>query len=144
VISERANLVPTSGTQYRVTKKIHILIPLWFGASGQEGGCHNTLNGTTHWSIRARAGTSGISNTTVGRIWQARGLQSQRVRPFKASWDKSFAETLVDVVSWHLNAQEEGLVLVSTKRARSRLRTAASLAFRSRRAAAGRWCTTTS
>jgi hypothetical protein len=35
----------------------------------------------------------------------------RRVRPFKASWDKTSAETLVDIVGLHLNAPEEGLIL---------------------------------
>jgi hypothetical protein len=144
VISEKANLVPASGIQYRIAKKIHILIPPWFSASKQEGGCQNMLNGTTHWSIRARAGRFGISNMTVGRIWQARGLQSQRVRPFKASRDKRFADTLVDVVSSHLNVPEAGLALCVDEKGQIQPRTVTSRAFRSRRVAAGRKRTTTS
>ncbi len=49
-----------------------------------------TLNTTpkdaTHWSIRSMAADSGLSHTTIRRIWTAFGLQPHRAETFKLSW----------------------------------------------------------
>jgi DNA-binding MurR/RpiR family transcriptional regulator len=46
-----------------------------------------TLDGTprdaTHWSTRAMAARSGLSQSTVSRIWRAFGLQRHRAETFK-------------------------------------------------------------
>jgi transposase len=70
-----------------------------------------TPEGATHWSTRTMADAFGVSNATVARIWQAHGLQPHRVRPFKVSRDKRFAEKLTDVVGLYLNPPEKALVL---------------------------------
>jgi hypothetical protein len=44
----------------------------------------------THWSTRAMAKRSGLSQTMVGRIWRAFGLQPHRVEGFKLSKDPLF------------------------------------------------------
>ena len=43
--------------------------------------------GATHWSTRSMARHSGISTSSVGRIWRAFGLQPHRVETFKLSTD---------------------------------------------------------
>src|SRR5919107_26213 len=48
--------------------------------------------GATHWSLRSMARTSGLSVTTVGRVWRAFGLQPHRAETFKLSTDPLFAE----------------------------------------------------
>ena len=70
-----------------------------------------TPKGATHWSTRTMADAFGVSNATVARIWQAHGLQPHRVRPFKVSRDKRFAEKLTDVVGLYLNPPDKALVL---------------------------------
>jgi putative transposase len=43
--------------------------------------------GGTHWSVRQAAHDSGISKSTVHRVFQAFALQSHRTRSFKLSTD---------------------------------------------------------
>jgi transposase len=65
----------------------------------------------THWSTRTLAKHLGVDHVFVHRVWRARGLQPHRVRHFKLSNDKCFAEKLVDVVGLYLNPPEHALVL---------------------------------
>ena len=44
----------------------------------------------THWSSRSMAKASGLSTSTVQRIWQAFGLQPHRADTFKLSIDPDF------------------------------------------------------
>ena len=46
----------------------------------------------THWSTRAMAKRSGLSQSTIGRIWRAFGLQPHRVEGLKLSKDPLFIE----------------------------------------------------
>ena len=54
---------------------------------------------------------TGVSPSTVGRIWRAHGLKPHRVKTFKLSNDRRFAEKLEDVVSLYLHPPAEALVL---------------------------------
>ena len=55
-----------------------------------------TLNTTpkdaTHWSIRSMAAETGLSHTTIRRIWTAFGLQPPRSETFKLSTDPLFVD----------------------------------------------------
>ena len=46
-----------------------------------------TPRGATHWSTRGMAKASGLSRTTISRIWRAFGLQPHRTETFKLSPD---------------------------------------------------------
>ncbi len=46
----------------------------------------------THWSTRSMAKASGLSQTTVHRIWRAFGLQPHCTESFKLSTDPLFIE----------------------------------------------------
>jgi transposase len=46
----------------------------------------------TQWSTRSMARHSGISTSSVGRIWRAFGLQPHRVETFKLSTDPLFVD----------------------------------------------------
>src|SRR5687768_6249096 len=46
---------------------------------------------TTHWTAAAMARASGISASSVRRIWRSHGLQPHRFRRFKLSRDPQFA-----------------------------------------------------
>jgi transposase len=48
----------------------------------------------THWSTRSLAEATGVSPSTVGRIWRSHGLKPHRVKTFKLSNDPRFAEKL--------------------------------------------------
>ena len=65
----------------------------------------------THWSRASMAEATGVSDSTVGRIWRAHGLKPHLARTFKLSNDKRFAEKLEDVVGLYLNPPENAIVL---------------------------------
>jgi transposase len=67
--------------------------------------------GATHWSRRTMAKASGLSATTVGRVWRAFGLQPHRTETFKLSTDPLFAEKVRDIVGLYLAPPDRALVL---------------------------------
>jgi transposase len=70
-----------------------------------------TPPGATHWSVRTMAKAAGVSKSTVQRVWRDNGLAPHRIKTFKVSNDKRFAEKLVDVVGLYLDPPEHALVL---------------------------------
>jgi putative transposase len=65
----------------------------------------------THWSIRQAAQASGISRSTVHRVFQTFGVQPHRTRSFKLSTDPFFIEKVRDIVGLYLNPPDHALVL---------------------------------
>jgi transposase len=65
----------------------------------------------THWSTRSMAKASGVSTSTVHRIWRAFSLQPHRSETFKLSTDPLFVEKVRDIVGLHLAPPERALVL---------------------------------
>jgi transposase len=65
----------------------------------------------THWSSRGMAAASGLSVSTVQRIWRAFGLQPHRLESFKLSTDPEFVAKVRDVVGLYLAPPERALVL---------------------------------
>jgi transposase len=65
----------------------------------------------THWSTRSMAGASGLSQSTVSRIWRAFGLQPHRSESFKLSTDPFFIEKVRDIVGLYLDPPDRALVL---------------------------------
>ena len=65
----------------------------------------------THWSTRGMAKASGLSQSTVGRIWRAFGLKPHRADTFKLSTDPYFVEKVRDVVGLYLAPPEKAVVL---------------------------------
>jgi putative transposase len=65
----------------------------------------------THWSVRAIAKETGITKSTVHRLFQLFGLQPHRTRNFKLSTDPFFVEKLRDVVGLYLNPPDKAVVL---------------------------------
>ena len=63
----------------------------------------------THWSSRELAKVSGVSTSSVQRIWRAVGLQPHRVENFKLSKDPLFVEKVRDVVGLYLGAEGAGI-----------------------------------
>jgi transposase len=66
---------------------------------------------TTHWTAAAMAEVSGISVSSVQRIWRAHGLQPHRMRQFKLSNDPHFAAKLRDVVGLYVDPPAHAIVL---------------------------------
>jgi len=66
--------------------------------------------GSTHWSRASMAAESGVSESTVGRIWARHGLKPHRARTFKLSHDTRFEEKLEDIVGLYLSPPEHAVV----------------------------------
>jgi transposase len=66
---------------------------------------------TTHWTAAAMAKTTGISVSSVQRIWRAHGLKPDRVRQFKLSNDPAFAAKLKDIVGLYVDPPSHAIVL---------------------------------
>src|SRR5712664_3672237 len=71
----------------------------------------------THWSTRAMARRSGLSQTMVSRIWRAFALQPHRVEGFKLSKDPLFVEKVRDIAGLYLNPPDRALVLCVDEKA---------------------------
>ncbi len=65
----------------------------------------------THWSRSSMAAETGLSESSIGRIWRAFGLKPHLVDTFKLSSDPLFIEKVRDVVGLYLDPPERALVL---------------------------------
>jgi transposase len=65
----------------------------------------------THWSRASMAAKSGLSKSTIGRIWRKFELKPHLVDGFKLSTDPLFVEKVVDVVGLYHNPPEKAVVL---------------------------------
>jgi transposase len=65
----------------------------------------------THWSRTSMAKRSGLSPSTVGRIWRRFDLKPHLDDRFKLSTDPQFVDKVVDVVGLYHNPPEKAVVL---------------------------------
>ena len=65
----------------------------------------------THWSRTSMAARSGVSASTVGRIWRRFELKPHLSDGFKLSTDPQFVDKVVDVVGLYHNPPEKAVVL---------------------------------
>jgi transposase len=65
----------------------------------------------THWSRASMAARTGLSKSTVGRIWRKFDLKPHLQDSFKLSTDPFFVEKVVDVVGLYHNPPEKAVVL---------------------------------
>src|SRR6185503_17247349 len=65
----------------------------------------------THWSRASMAAESGLSKSTIGRVWKAFGLKPHLVDTFKLSNDPQFIDKVRDVVGLYLDPPEKAIVL---------------------------------
>jgi len=70
----------------------------------------STPKNATHWSRAKMAERSGLSKSTIGRIWKAFELKPHREDGFKLSNDPQFVEKVYDVVGLYLNPPEAAVV----------------------------------
>jgi transposase len=70
-----------------------------------------TPRDATHWSRSSMAAETGLSRSTIGRIWRAFGLKPHLVDTFKLSSDPLFVEKVRDVVGLYVNPPERAVVL---------------------------------
>jgi transposase len=76
----------------------------------------------THWSRASMAKQSGLSKSTVGRVWKAFGLKPHLVDTFKLSNDPQFIDKVRDVVGLYLDPPEKALVLAVDELGRAEAR----------------------
>src|SRR5262245_61378495 len=67
--------------------------------------------GRTHWTSRDLARETGVSHSTVHRIWQAHALQPHRVTTFKFTTDPQAEAKIHDVVGLYLRPPTNAVVL---------------------------------
>lgn len=69
-----------------------------------------TPENATHWSRASMAKRSGLSKSTIGRIWRTFELKPHLTDTFKLSTDPLFVEKVYDVVGLYLNPPEGAVV----------------------------------
>ncbi|CAN5520615.1 IS630-like element ISMsm5 family transposase [soil metagenome] len=67
--------------------------------------------GTSHWSVRHMAKRTGMSPSTVHRLFRERGLQPHRTETFKFSTDPALEAKVRDVVGLYLDPPDGAIVL---------------------------------
>jgi transposase len=70
-----------------------------------------TPRGTTHWSSRMLAARTGLSQSTISRIWRAFGLKPHRTESFQLSTDPLLIDKVRDIVGLYLDPPHHALVL---------------------------------
>jgi hypothetical protein len=70
----------------------------------------STPKNATHWSRAKMAERSGLSPSTIGRIWKAFELKPHRSDGFKLSNDPLFVNKVYDVIGLYLNPPEGAVV----------------------------------
>jgi len=70
-----------------------------------------TPKNATHWTCRGLAEETGLSKSTVQRVWKAFGLQPHRQKHFTLSTDPYFVDKVRDIVGLYLNPPDKALVL---------------------------------
>src|SRR5918995_275891 len=73
-------------------------------------------NDATHWSRASMAARSGLSPSTIGRIWRKFDLKPHLQDGFKLSSDPLFVEKIVDVVGLYHNPPEKAVVLCTDEK----------------------------
>jgi transposase len=71
----------------------------------------STPEHATHWSRSKMAQRSGLSKSSIGRIWKAFELKPHRTDGFKLSNDPQFIDKVYDVIGLYLNPPEAAVVL---------------------------------
>jgi transposase len=67
--------------------------------------------GTSHWSVRRMAARTGMSPSTVHRIWKELGYKPHRTETFKFSTDPALEAKIRDVVGLYLEPPDGAIVL---------------------------------
>ena len=70
----------------------------------------STPTNATHWSRTSMAKRSGLSKSTIGRIWKDFELKPHLTDAFKLSSDPQFVDKVLDVVGLYHNPPENAVV----------------------------------
>ncbi|MGC2996967.1 IS630 family transposase [Streptomyces sp. G35A] len=77
----------------------------------------STPGRNTHWSRASMAARTGLSKSTIGRIWKRFDLKPHLQDSFKLSTDPQFVDKVVDVVGLYHNPPEKAVVLCVDEKA---------------------------
>jgi transposase len=67
-------------------------------------------DGSTHWSCRKMAAATGLSPTTVHRIWSKTRLKPYRLDRYMASNDPAFEEKAADIIALYMDPPQHAAV----------------------------------
>jgi len=70
-----------------------------------------TPKGVTRWSSRMLASKTGLSQSTISRVWRAFGLKPHRTESFQLSTDPLLIDKVRDIVGLYLDPPHHALVL---------------------------------
>ena len=70
----------------------------------------------THWSRTSMAARTGLSKSTIGRIWRKFDLKPHLTDGFKLSSDPLFADKVVDVAGLYHNPPDKAVVLCTDEK----------------------------
>jgi len=65
----------------------------------------------THWTSRSMAEATGLSQSSISRMWRAFSLQPHRSETFKLSNDPLFVDKVRDIVGLYMDPPDKALVL---------------------------------
>jgi transposase len=65
----------------------------------------------THWTVRSAAQATGLSKSTVARMFALFGVQPHRAKSFQLSTDPLFVDKVRDIVGLYLNPPDHAVVL---------------------------------
>ena len=89
----------------------------------------STPKNATHWSRSKMAQRSGLSKSTIGRIWRTFELKPHREDGFKLSNDPQFVAKVYDVVGLHLNPPASAVMLCVDEKSQVQALTRSQPAF---------------
>jgi transposase len=75
-----------------------------------------TPQDATHWSRSSMAARSGLSKSTIGRIWRKFDIKPHLTGTFKLSSDPLFVEKVVDVAGLYHHPPEKAVVLCADEK----------------------------
>jgi transposase len=67
-------------------------------------------DGSTHWSCRKMAEATGLSSTTIHRIWTKTKLKPHRLDRYMASNDPAFEQKAADIIALYMNPPQHAAV----------------------------------
>jgi transposase len=96
--------LPRPGAARKITdEQIEVLVSRTLNEKGRGQ--------DSHWSTRSMAAETGLSQSSVSRIWRAFGLKPHAVETWKLSTDPQFIAKVRDVVGLYMSPPEHALVL---------------------------------